>query len=258
LFSQIKTILEIKFNPFRGHTMSSIQICVRQLAIAAALCATGAAHATFTLSTVATSGDSSAAALTYSASVNGARDSFSDLTINDPTPLGNAGTLNRTVLPLSYTLSTQTNLYSLQSPVIGGPAVSVENNTDSLTFSNLLIGGNAVFNFGASFYLSELTANNAVAGTMSVKATDISNYVQTFTFAQGASSNAPTLYFTLASTVALQSVELIAPVVGANPLVFATVDNVVASVPEPETYALLLAGLGTIGATVKRRKAKQA
>jgi hypothetical protein len=32
----------------------------------------------------------------------------------------------------------------------------------------------------------------------------------------------------------------------------------VASVPEPETYAMLLAGLGLIGAAVKRRKAKQA
>jgi len=40
----------------------------------------------------------------------------------------------------------------------------------------------------------------------------------------------------------------------ANGLVVTTV----AAVPEPETYAMLLAGLGLIGAAVKRRKAKQA
>ena len=32
----------------------------------------------------------------------------------------------------------------------------------------------------------------------------------------------------------------------------------VAAVPEPESYALLLAGLGLIGTVVKRRKAKRA
>jgi hypothetical protein len=32
----------------------------------------------------------------------------------------------------------------------------------------------------------------------------------------------------------------------------------VSAVPEPETYTMLLAGLGLIGATVKRRKDKQA
>lgn len=39
-----------------------------------------------------------------------------------------------------------------------------------------------------------------------------------------------------------------------------SVDNLTltAAVPEPETYALLLAGLGCMGAIVRRRKAKQA
>lgn len=33
--------------------------------------------------------------------------------------------------------------------------------------------------------------------------------------------------------------------------------DVVSSVPEPETYALMLVGLGIVGAVVRRRKSKQ-
>jgi len=39
---------------------------------------------------------------------------------------------------------------------------------------------------------------------------------------------------------------------------FGNTDGLVAAVPEPETYAMLLAGLGLVGAAVQRRKAKQA
>jgi hypothetical protein len=34
--------------------------------------------------------------------------------------------------------------------------------------------------------------------------------------------------------------------------------DIATAVPEPETYAMLLAGLGLIGAITKRRKAKEA
>ena len=37
-----------------------------------------------------------------------------------------------------------------------------------------------------------------------------------------------------------------------------TQSNVVSAVPEPETYAMMLAGLGLMGAIARRRKAKQA
>jgi hypothetical protein len=37
-----------------------------------------------------------------------------------------------------------------------------------------------------------------------------------------------------------------------------TTASLIPAVPEPETYAMLLAGLGLIGAVVKRRRSKQA
>jgi hypothetical protein len=39
---------------------------------------------------------------------------------------------------------------------------------------------------------------------------------------------------------------------------FASATPAVTAVPEPETYALMLAGLGLIGGIARRRKAKQA
>ncbi len=227
------------------------------IAAAAMSCAVGAAHATFTFSAVTAPGaNSETAAANYQATLPpsglaSGLDKFSDLTID--TSLG-AASLNRSIPlpglnPVSYTVSTESNLFAVQSPVIGGPALQVENNTDTLTFSNF--GGHPVFNFGASFYLSELTASNAVSGTMSVKGIDILGYSETFTFSQGVSSGAPTKYFSLESTTPLRSVQLLGP---DGTSYYPTVDSLVlGAVPEASTWMMMLAG----GAVVLRLGARR-
>jgi hypothetical protein len=220
----------------------------RVLAFAALSCALSTAHASFSFSTL--SGANTAA--TFAASVNGSIDTFNDLTINSD--LGTAS-LNRAAGTIGYSVSTQTNLYTVQTNVIGGSSLTVDGNTDTLTFANFSA---PVVAFGVRFFLSELTAGNAVAGSMTVSATDVNGLSQSYTYNQTVSAG-EAIFLRLTSTAALSSVELVPPTPpvfpAGNPNVFATADNLVlAAVPEPETYALMLAGLGLLGFVARRRR----
>jgi hypothetical protein len=246
--------------------MTVLKTAVRLAAVATLTIAGSVAHAAYTFTTTAVAGSPTniggslvnAAAIAYQASLVNASgiDSFGDLTIDPLTSLGTS--LARTAGPIGYTASTTTGLYAIQSPGIGGPSLSVDGNADILKFDTFSTG---VYNFGARFYLSELNASNVVGGVMTVRATDINGLLQNFTFTQsavasGLNATEPTLYFRLGSDVALQSVELIAPAVGANPLVFVTADNVVlGTVPLPSTWLMMLAGSGALLRLASRRRA---
>lgn len=231
--------------------MTASRFPVQLLGAAVLSCAVGAANAQFAFSTLA--GANNVAA--FAASVNGSIDTFSDLTIN--TDLGTAS-LTRTAagpVPVGYKVSTEADLWTVQASGIGGPALTVNGNADTLTFGSF---ATPLFAFGIHFYLSDLTPSAVGGGTMSVKARDTGGSTQTFTFTQSsfAVGNAQflPLLVTVFSIKPLDFVQLVPPAVGANPDVFATVDNVVlAPVPEESTWLMMLAG----GAFVLRRVARR-
>jgi len=224
----------------------------RVLAVAALSCAVSTAHASFSFSTL--SGANTAA--TFAASVNGSIDTFNDLIINSD--LGTAS-LNRAAGTIGYSVSTETNLYTVQANGIGGSALTVDGNTDTLTFANF---SSPVVAFGVRFFLSELTAGNAVAGRMTVSVTDVNGLSQNYTYNQtvsaGSSGPVEPTFLRLTSTVALSSVTLVPPTPpvfpAGNPNVFATADNLVlAAVPEPSTWVMLLLGIAAMIRVACRR-----
>lgn len=236
---------------------------VRLISAAVLSCVAGASHAAFTFSTL--TGANTATTYFNSLTTLKGTDTYNDLTLSDP-PAALGTSLARNAGAIGYTVSTETNLYAVQVNGIGGPGLSVENNTDTLTFGNFTTAGSLLINsFGARFFLSDLSYG-ANPGVMSVKATELDGNTQTFLVNQtvAASTGGPTepVFFRLGSTVGLQSVQLIAPVIQydsqgnplSNPLVFGTVDNVVVgAVPLPAAGWLLISGLGAMGFMKRRR-----
>jgi hypothetical protein len=224
-------------------------------------CAATASHAAMTLTTLTGANT----ATTYFNSLTNAKgtDTYEDLTLSDgQDALGTS--LARNAGAIGYTVTTETNFYAVQVNGIGGPGLSVENNTDTLTFDNFNAPG-PVYAFGARFFLSDLSYG-VNSGTMTVIGTEVGGATQTFTFNQNvnASTGGATepVFFRLGSTVGLQSVKLVAPLIQfdtdgnplSTPFVFGTVDNVVVgAVPLPAAGWLLISGLGAMGFLKRRR-----
>ncbi len=210
--------------------MTALHFAARPLALAALLCAAGAAHADITVNTNFAS---------FLAATNGSADSFSDLTIN--TDVG-ASAIARSAGPYAYTASAQSNLFVI--PAAGTIALSTGIPTDSITFSGFVTPVRAV---GANFYASNVLGEVA-SGALTVVATDINGLVRT----QAVAGNSLTGFVGFLSDAPLASVVVSLTV--ANEERYVTVDNVVLSaVPEASSWLMMLAG-GAVALRIGSRR----
>jgi hypothetical protein len=174
--------------------------------------------------------------------INAGTDNFSTLVSGDLTsPLTRS-----TATPVyTYDASAPLNLYGLA----GAPNwLSVANAADTLTLNNFGGGVKAV---GGNFFNTDLSGA-AFGGNLTLMAND------------GTSASATIIGSTIGSFVGFVSTGLMtsvtvvsdnSAVVGAN-FFYPTVGKLVlaGAVPEPETYALMLAGLGLVGFIALRRR----
>ncbi len=214
--------------------MLSKSFLIKPLAAAALLAVAGASQATVTVYT------SQAAFLAAISNVG--VDTFDNMALSSvPSPIfRNAG-------PYSYTGAVSTTSF-FQAGTTADVWLSTNTATDTITF-NAFSGG--VQGVGGNFFGSDI--NGAfLAGSLTITATDASG---TVTQTLDATSSSSFLGFVSNGAMTSLTVTSVQPVSG---FLWPTVNNltmgVAAAVPEPQTFAMLLAGLGFVGFMARRRR----
>jgi len=127
-------------------------------------------------------------------------------------------------------------------------------NLVKITFASPVKGfgfSNTVFNIGGNPFVWPTSGTTGM--TLTTSTGDVLKFQSPISSISGLSSGAPLTFSGLVSDTAFTSVTLeTTQAIGFNITNFT-----VAAVPEPESYAMLLAGLGLMGAIARRRKNKQ-
>jgi len=207
---------------------------LKPLALAALLATAGVAQAAITVYT-------SQAAFNLATASPGV-DTFAGFSIVGATP----SPLTRSAGPYGYSVDAGPAGSFFGGGTTANPFLSTNTGTDTVSFFGFSTG---VVGFGGNFFGSNISGLFAT-GDMRVTATDSSGTVtQTIV---GATQDG---FLGFVSNSAILSATLVAvqPTTG---FLWPSVDNLVLAsvVPEPGTYAMMLAGLGVLGFMARRRR----
>lgn len=172
-------------------------------------------------------------------------DTFAGFSVTSAT----ASPINRSAGSYTYTASAPDGFFG--AGTAANPWLSTNSAGDSITFSNF---GSGVSAIGGLFFGSDV--NGAFAsGSLTLLATDALGATSTQTLAGSLTS-----FLGFVSTTSMTSLVLSA-VQPAGGFLWPTADNltlatgaVTTPVPEPETYALFMAGLAALGVFARRRR----
>lgn len=212
---------------------------LRPLALAAMLAASGASQAGLTVFT-------DQASFLAAVGMSGT-DTFDDLTAG--ANLG-SGPFTRSAGSFGYSVSagpTSDILYG--AGTLDDAWLSTNNAKDTVTFTGFSAGTAAA---GGFFFGSDISGNLLERGVVVVTAADASGATsQQFKLRAGEET-----FFGFVSDTALTSLS-VRVLSGQRSPVWPTIDDLTlaAAVPEPQTYAMLLAGLGVVGFLARRRSA---